>query len=172
MASLNKVQLIGRLGADPEIRSFQSGDKVANLRVATSEKWKDKNTGETKEATEWHSVAIFGDGLVGIVERFTKKGSQVFLEGQLKTRKWQDQSGNDRYTTEIVLRPYAGCLILLDGAQGGQGGQGGGGGVGGGQRSGQSGGQSGGSGFRDDRAGRGGGFGGGFGQELDDDIPF
>lgn len=176
MASLNKVQLIGHLGADPEIRSFQSGDKVANLRVATSETWKDKNTGEKKEATEWHSVAIFGDGLVGIVERYTRKGSKVYLEGQLRTRKWQDQSGNDRYTTEIVLRPFAGSLILLDGAQrdGGQGGGQGGQSRGGGQAGGQS---SGGSGFRDDRAGRGGGFGGGntgggFGGDLDDDIPF
>lgn len=174
--SLNKVQLIGHLGADPEIRSFQSGDKVANLRIATSESWKDKNTGEKKERTEWHTVSIFGDGLVGIVERYTRKGSKVFVEGQLQTRKWQDQSGNDRYTTEIVLRPYAGDLILLGDASGG--------GNGGGQQRQQGGGgQSsgggfggGGSGFRDDRAGKGGwnqgNTGGGFGDDLDDDIPF
>ncbi len=122
MASLNKVQLIGHLGRDPETRSFQSGDRVANFSLATSEKWKDKQTGEAREKTEWHSIAVFGDGLVGIVERFLRKGSKVYLEGQLATRKWQDQAGNDRYTTEIVLRPFNGSLILLDGQNRDQGG--------------------------------------------------
>ncbi|PZQ21152.1 MAG: single-stranded DNA-binding protein [Sphingopyxis macrogoltabida] len=110
--SLNKVIIIGRLGADPETRTFQSGDKVANLRVATSESWKDKQTGEKQERTEWHSVSIFGQ-LADIAERYLNKGSQVYLEGQLQTRKWQDKSGNDRYTTEIVLRPFAGKLVML-----------------------------------------------------------
>lgn len=119
MASLNKVQLIGNLGADPEVKSFNNGGKVCNLRVACSESWKDKNTGEKKEKTEWVSVAIFNDGLVGVAERFLKKGSKVYLEGQLQTRKWQDQSGNDRYTTEVVLQGFGGTLIMLDGAQGG-----------------------------------------------------
>ena len=171
--SLNKVQLIGHLGADPEVRSFQSGDKVANLRIATSESWKDKNTGEKKEATEWHSVAIFGDGLVGVVERYTRKGSKVFIEGQLRTRKWQDQAGNDRYSTEVVLRPYAGQLILLDGANR-DGGQGGGQRDQGGQNENwrQGGGQSGGGLKWDDSNNGPGRSGGGFKDELDDDIPF
>ena len=119
MASLNKVQLIGNLGADPEVRSFQNGGKVCNLRLACSESWKDKNTGEKKERTEWVSVAIFNENLAGIAERFLKKGSKVYLEGKLQTRKWQDQAGNDRYTTEVVLQGYDGAIILLDGAQGG-----------------------------------------------------
>ena len=119
MSSLNKVQLIGNVGADPEIKSFQNGSRVANLRVATSEKWKDKTTGEAKEKTEWHSVAIFNDGLVGIIERFVKKGSKLYIEGQLQTRKWQDASGNDRYSTEVVLQGFGGSIVLLDGAQGG-----------------------------------------------------
>ncbi|KZX90020.1 single-stranded DNA-binding protein, partial [Erythrobacter sp. HI0020] len=133
--SLNKVMLIGNLGADPEIRSFQNGGKVANLRIATSETWKDRNTGERQERTEWHTVAIFSEGLVGVVERFLRKGSKVYIEGQLQTRKWQDQSGNDRYSTEVVLRGLNGTLTMLDGAQGGSGGGGGGqrgGGYGGG----------------------------------------
>lgn len=119
MASLNKVMLIGRLGADPEIKSFQNGGKVANFRLACSESWKDKASGERKEKTEWVSVAVFNDGLVGVVERFLKKGSQCFVEGKLQTRKWQDQSGNDRYTTEVVLQGFGGTLVLLDGKQGG-----------------------------------------------------
>ena len=119
MASLNKVSIIGNLGADPEVRSFQNGGKVANLRVACSESWKDKQTGERKERTEWISVAIHSDGLVGVAERFLKKGSKVYLEGQLRTRKWQDQSGNDRYSTEVVLQGFSASLILLDGKQGG-----------------------------------------------------
>jgi single-strand DNA-binding protein len=121
MASLNKVMLIGNLGADPEIRTFQNGGKVANLRIATSESWKDKATGEKKEKTEWHSVAIFNDGLVGVVERFLKKGSKVYLEGQLQTRKWQDSSGADRYSTEVVLQGFGGTLVMLDGAKTGSG---------------------------------------------------
>ena len=132
--SLNKVMLIGNLGADPEIRSFSNGGRVANLRIATSETWKDKNTGERQERTEWHTVAIFSDGLVNVVERYLKKGSKVFVEGKLQTRKWQDQNGNDRYSTEIVLQGFGGTLTMLDGpngqgqpsGQGGQGGQGGG----------------------------------------------
>lgn len=121
MASLNKVMLIGNLGADPEIKSFQNGGKIANLRVATSESWKDKATGEKKERTEWHSVTVQNEGLVGVVERFLKKGSKVYLEGQLQTRKWQDQSGADRYSTEVVLRGFGGTLVMLDGKPGGGG---------------------------------------------------
>jgi single-strand DNA-binding protein len=124
MASLNKVMLIGNLGADPEIRSFQNGGKVANLRLATSESWKDKTTGERKERTEWHTVAIFNDGLVGVVERFLKKGSKVYIEGQLQTRKWQDKDGADRYSTEVVLQGFGGTLVMLDGAKSSGGGGG------------------------------------------------
>jgi single-strand DNA-binding protein len=113
MSSLNKVSLLGSLGADPEIKSFQNGGRVCNLRLATSERWKDKSTGEQKETTEWHSVSIFSDGLVGVAERFLTKGSKVYIEGQLKTRKWQDASGNDKYSTEIVLNGPKAALILL-----------------------------------------------------------
>ncbi len=120
MSSLNKVQLIGSLGADPEVRSFQNGGRVCNLRIATSESWKDKATGERKERTEWHSVAITSDGLVSVAESYLRKGSKVFVEGQLRTRKWQDQSGNDRYSTEIVLQGYDAKLILLGGKPQGQ----------------------------------------------------
>ena len=116
--SLNKVMLIGNLGADPEIRSFGNGGKVANLRIATSERWKDKNTGEMQERTEWHTVAIFSDGLVNVVERYLSKGSKVFVEGKLQTRKWQDQSGNDRYSTEVVIQGFGGTLTMLDGQSG------------------------------------------------------
>lgn len=115
MSSLNKVQLIGRLGADPEVRSFSNGGKVVNLRLATSETWKDKNTGERKEKTEWHSVAIFNEGIAKVAEQYLKKGSQCYIEGQLETRKWQDQSGADRYSTEVVIRPFAGSLVLIGG---------------------------------------------------------
>ncbi len=167
--SLNKVMLIGNLGADPEIRSFQNGGKVANLRIATSENWKDKNTGEKQERTEWHTVAIFSEGLIGVVERFLRKGSKVYIEGQLQTRKWQDQSGNDRYSTEVVIRGLNGVMTMLDGAPGG----------GGGQRSGGSGGswdQGGGgqqSGSGGDKSSGGSGSGGGSNyDDLDDDIPF
>jgi single-strand DNA-binding protein len=116
--SLNKVMLIGNLGADPEIRSFQNGSKVANLRLATSESWKDKATGERKERTEWHTVAIFGDGLVGVAERYLRKGSKIYIEGALSTRKWQDQSGADRYSTEVVLRGPGAAMTMLDGPPG------------------------------------------------------
>lgn len=164
--SVNKVILVGNLGRDPEIRSFQNGGKVANLRIATSETWKDRNTGERKERTEWHTVAIFNEGLVGVVERYLKKGSKVYVEGALETRKWQDQSGQDRYSTEVVLRGIGGTLTMLDGAGGG--GMGGGG-MGGGRDSG---------GYDDYNQGggsssRGGGQGGGGGRaDYDDEIPF
>jgi single-strand DNA-binding protein len=115
MSSLNKVSLLGSLGADPEVKSFQNGGRVCNLRIATSERWKDKSTGEQKETTEWHSVSIFSDGLVGVAERFLTKGSKVYVEGQLKTRKWQDANGNDKYSTEIVLNGPKASLILLGG---------------------------------------------------------
>ena len=118
--SLNKVTLIGRLGADPEVRRLNSGDAVVNLRVATSETWKDKNTGEKRERTEWHSVVIFNEQLGKVAEAYLRKGSLVYLEGQLQTRKWQDQSGNDRYTTEIVLQRYRGELTMLDGKPDGE----------------------------------------------------
>jgi len=114
MPSLNKVTLIGHLGADPEVRNFQNGGKVVNLRLATSERWKDKSTGERKERTEWHSVAVFAEHPAKYAEQYLHKGSLVYIEGQLETRKWQDQSGTDRYTTEIVIRPYAGELKGLD----------------------------------------------------------
>lgn len=113
--SVNKVIIIGNLGRDPEVRSFPNGGKVCNLRIATSERWKDRNSGESREKTEWHSVAIFSEPLVRIAEQYLKKGSTVYIEGQLETRKWQDQSGADRYTTEVVLRPYKGELTMLGG---------------------------------------------------------
>ncbi|QYU69203.1 single-stranded DNA-binding protein [Leptolyngbya sp. 15MV] len=173
--SLNKVMLIGNLGADPEIRSFQNGGKVANLRIATSETWKDRNTGERQERTEWHTVAIFSEGLVGVVERYLRKGSKVYIEGQLQTRKWQDQSGNDRYSTEVVIRGMNGSLTMLDGAggSGGGGGQRGGGNWdqgGGSQQSGGAGDWRGGGGSG--AGGQGGGAGGANYDDLDDDIPF
>lgn len=124
--SVNKVILVGNLGRDPEVRTFQNGGKVCNLRVATSETWKDKATGERRERTEWHSVAIFSEPLARTAEQYLRKGSKVYLEGQLETRKWQDQSGQDRYTTEVVLRPYTSTMVMLDGR--GDGGGGGGGG--------------------------------------------
>jgi len=168
--SVNKVILIGNLGRDPEVRSFQNGGKVVNLRIATSETWRDKQTGERKERTEWHSVAIFNEGIAKIAEQYLKKGSTVYIEGSLETRKWQDQSGQDKYTTEIVLRPYNGNLTLLGGRDGGsggggyddrggydEGGQGGGGSSSGGGRGGFGGGSSSGGGGRSD---------------MDDEIPF
>ena len=176
--SLNKVMLIGNLGADPEIRSFQNGGKVANLRIATSEQWKDRNTGERQERTEWHTVAIFSEGLVNVVERFLKKGSKVYIEGKLQTRKWQDQNGQDRYSTEVVLRGFDGTLTMLDGPQGGSGGggYGGGGQRGGGSGGGYGGGSGGGGGSSDGGGGwnqGGGGSGGGANyDDLEDDIPF
>ena len=171
--SLNKVMLIGNLGQDPEIRSFQNGGRVANLRIATSERYKDRD-GNMQERTEWHTVAIFSDGLVNVVERYLKKGSKVFVEGQLQTRKWQDQSGNDRYSTEVVLRGFNGTLTMLDGRSGGGGGGdwnnggSGGGSGGGGWNNGGSGGSSGGG----SGSGSGGGSGGSNYDDLDDDIPF
>jgi len=167
MAGVNKVIIVGNLGADPEVRNFQNGGKVVNLRIATSETWRDKASGERKERTEWHSVAIFNEALGKIAEQYLKKGSTVYIEGQLETRKWQDQSGADRYTTEIVLRQFRGELTLLGGrdgaARGGSddrggyddAGYGGGAGAGGGSRSGAQGAAK--SGGRSD---------------LDDEIPF
>jgi len=173
--SVNKVILVGNLGADPEVKSFQNGGRIANLRIATSESWKDKQSGEKKERTEWHSVVLQSDGLVGVAERFLRKGSKVYIEGQLRTRKWQDQSGNDRYTTEISVGGMGGVLTMLDGASGGGGG-------GGGQRSGGGGNDWGGGASSRPAAGGndwGGGHssgtqstGGGFADDLDDDIPF
>ncbi len=170
--SVNKVIIVGNLGADPEVKSFQNGGKVCNLRIATSENWKDKNTGEKQERTEWHSVAIFSEGLAGVAERFLRKGSKVYIEGQLRTRKWQDQSGNDRYSTEVVLQGPGSVLTMLDGAPGG--GQGGGGG-GGGQRAGGGDWGGGGAGSSAPAGGQrsgGSNVGGGFADDLDDDIPF
>ncbi|MEM8980356.1 MAG: single-stranded DNA-binding protein [Pseudomonadota bacterium] len=126
--SVNKVILIGNLGRDPEVRTFQNGGKVCNLRIATSENWKDRNTGERRERTEWHSVAIFSEPLARVAEQYLRKGSKVYLEGQLETRKWQDQSGQDRYSTEVVLRPYTSTLTMLDGRGEGGGAIAGGGG--------------------------------------------
>ena len=164
--SVNKVILIGNLGRDPEVRSFQNGGKVCNLRIATSETWRDRTSGERKERTEWHSVAIFSEGLVKVAEQYLKKGSKVYLEGQLETRKWQDQSGADRYTTEVVLRNFGSTLVMLDGRDGG--GSGGGGGGGGGYDDDRGGGGS----FGGGSGGSGGGSGGGGRSDLDDEIPF
>jgi len=119
MSSVNKVILVGNLGADPEVRSFPNGGQVCSLSVATSESWKDRTTGERKEKSEWHRVSIFSEHLVGLAQQYLRKGSKVYLEGKLETRKWQDQSGQDRYTTEIALRPFAGEMVFLDG-KGGQ----------------------------------------------------
>ncbi|MEM8790508.1 MAG: single-stranded DNA-binding protein [Pseudomonadota bacterium] len=154
--SVNKVILIGNLGADPEVRSFPNGGKVCSLRIATSENWKDRNTGERREKTEWHRVEIYSEPLANVAERYLRKGSKVYLEGQLETRKWQDQSGQDRYTTEVALRPYRSELTMLDSRGEGGGDFGGGGSFG----SGSSGGQVGG--------GEPGGSMGG----MDDEIPF
>lgn len=164
--SINKVILVGNLGADPEVRTFQNGGKVCNLNIATSENWKDKNTGERREKTEWHRVAIFQEGLVRVAEQYLKKGSKVYLEGQLQTRKWQDQSGNDRYSTEVVLQGFNGTLVMLD-ARGSGGG--GGGEYGGGQQGGYGGGDYGGG---QQGGGQQGGSQSGGGSNIDDDIPF
>lgn len=177
--SVNKVILIGNLGADPEIKSFQNGGKIANIRIATSEQWKDRMTGERKERTEWHNVVINGEGLVGVVERYLKKGSKVYIEGSLRTRKWQDRDGNDKYTTEVVIAGMGGTLTMLDGAPGG--GSGGSRSGGGEDSWGSGGGSSGGSGGGWNQGGGsggssgGGGSGGGrppFDDDLDDDVPF
>ncbi|WP_299947886.1 single-stranded DNA-binding protein [uncultured Ruegeria sp.] len=161
--SVNKVILIGNLGADPEVRSFQNGGKVCNLRIATSETWKDRNTGERRDRTQWHTVAIFSEPLVRVAEQYLRKGSKVYIEGQLETRKWQDQSGQDRYSTEVVLRPYRSELTMLDAR--GEGGGGGGGGYGGG------GGQAGG-GYDDPYAGSSSAPAPASGGIDDDEIPF
>ena len=162
--SVNKVILIGNLGRDPEVRSFQNGGKVCNLRIATSETWKDRNTGERREKTEWHSVAIFQEGLVRVAEQYLRKGSKVYIEGQLQTRKWQDQSGQDRYSTEVVLQGFGGTLTMLDGRDGGGGGYGGG--QGGGYDSGP---QDSGYGSGSQGGSQGGGS---SSRDLDDEIPF
>jgi single-strand DNA-binding protein len=164
--SVNKVIIVGNLGADPEVKYFQNGGRICNLRIATSEDWKDRTTGEKKERTEWHSVVLNSDGLVSVAERFLKKGSKVYIEGQLRTRKWQDTLGNDRYTTEVSVAGFDGKLVMLDGPKGGSGGGGSsaGGSSGGGNNWG-----AGGSGS----AGGSSGFGGGdFDNDLDDDVPF
>ena len=163
--SVNKVILIGNLGADPEIRRTQDGRPIANLRLATTESWRDRNSGERRERTEWHRVVIFSEGLCRIVEQYLRKGSKIYVEGQLQTRKWEDQSGQERYTTEVVLQNFNGTLTMLDSRSGGGGGEFGGGGSDFG-RSGpmQGGSSSGGS--------SGGGSGGGFPADMDDDIPF
>lgn len=160
MAGVNKATLLGNLGQDPQSRSFQNGGKVVNLRIATSETWKDRNTGERKERVEWHTVAIFNEGLGNVAEKYLRKGSKVYIEGKLQTRKWQDQSGADRYSTEIVLAGFNDVLVLLDGAD--RGGNGGGGRQQGGSDDGwNSGGSSGGA-----------GRGSAFDSDLDDDVPF
>jgi single-strand DNA-binding protein len=165
--SVNKVILVGNLGNDPEVRNLPSGGKVVNLSVATSEQWRDKNSGERKERTEWHRVVIFSEGLVRVAEQYLRKGSKVYIEGQLQTRKWQDQSGQDKYSTEIVLQGFNSTLTMLDGRGDGEGAQGGGG-------------------FSSPRESSGGGFGGPPARQerrpssapafesgsMDDDIPF
>jgi len=172
--SVNKVILVGNLGRDPESRSFQNGGKVVNLRIATSDSWKDRNSGERREKTEWHSVAIFNENLANTAERFLRKGSKVYLEGQLQTRKWTDQQGQERYSTEVVLQGFNAQLVLLDRREG----------EGGGSRDWDEGGSSfgggggGGGGSSSSGGGLGGGRGGGsrdsdpFGIDLDDDVPF
>ena len=171
--SVNKVIIVGNLGADPEVKSFQNGGRICNLRIATSEDWKDKNTGEKKERTEWHTVVLNSDGLVGVAERFLKKGSTVYIEGSLRTRKWQDASGNDRYSTEVSVAGFDGKLVMLDGAKGGSGGGGGGSNEGWGSGGSSGGGSSGGVQSGNNWQGGSSGFGGGdFDNDLDDDVPF
>ena len=181
--SVNKVIIIGNLGRDPEIRSLGSGDKVANLRIATTESWRDKASGERKEKTEWHSVVIFNENIIRVAEQYLKKGSSVYVEGALQTRKWQDKDGQDRYSTEIVVNKFRGELTMLGGRgdASSMGGDEDGGGYGGGRSSG-----GGGGGWnRDSQSDRGGGYGGGgrsgggssgpkesFPADLDDEIPF
>ncbi|MBY5328235.1 single-stranded DNA-binding protein [Rhizobium leguminosarum] len=166
--SVNKVILIGNVGADPEIRRTQDGRPIANLRIATSETWRDRNSGERREKTEWHTVVVFNEGLCKVVEQYVKKGAKLYIEGQLQTRKWQDQQGQDRYSTEVVLQGFGSTLTMLDGR-----------GEGGGASSGRGGG-AGGNDYGDDYGApaassppsRGGGGGGNFSRDLDDDIPF
>ncbi|WP_374944892.1 single-stranded DNA-binding protein [Sphingomonas sp.] len=180
--SVNKVILVGNLGKDPESRSFQNGGKVVELRIATSESWKDRNSGERKEKTEWHTVKVFNEGLANVAEKYLRKGSKVYIEGALTTRKWQDQSGADRYSTEVTLQGFNSVLTMLDGPGGNQGG-GGGGARGGGDEDWASGGNDFGRGAGSGggraapaagNAGGRGGFiqGGGFADDLDDDVPF
>jgi len=159
--SVNKVILIGNLGADPEIRRTQDGRPIANLRIATSESWRDKNTGERKEKTEWHRVVVFNEGLCKVIEQYVKKGAKLYIEGALQTRKWTDQSGQEKYSTEVVLQGFNSVLTMLDGKGGGGGSSSGGGG----------------GDFGEDDFGGGGGrsSGGGkanFTQDLDDEVPF
>lgn len=166
--SVNKVILVGNLGRDPEVRFTQDNKKIVNLNLATSDSWKDKNTGEKRERTEWHRVVIFSDGLANIAEKYLRKGSKVYIEGQLQTRKWQGQDGQDKYTTEVVLQGFNCAMTMLDGPGGGSGGgSGGGGNYGGGSGGYDSGPSSGGSG-----GDFGGGSGAAPGAELDDEIPF
>ncbi|MGO7088416.1 single-stranded DNA-binding protein [Rhizobium leguminosarum] len=166
--SVNKVILVGNVGADPEIRRTQDGRPIANLRIATSETWRDRNSGERREKTEWHTVVVFNEGLCKVVEQYVKKGAKLYIEGQLQTRKWQDQQGQDRYSTEVVLQGFGSTLTMLDG-------RGEGGGASGGRGS-----AAGGNDYGDDYGApapasspsRGSGGGGNFSRDLDDDIPF
>jgi single-strand DNA-binding protein len=174
--SVNKVILVGNVGADPEIRRTQDGRPIANLRIATSETWRDRNSGERREKTEWHTVVVFNEGLCKVVEQYVKKGAKLYIEGALQTRKWQDQQGQDRYSTEIVLQGFNSTLTMLDGR-----GEGGGASEGGG-RGGRGGGNDFGGGYGGDdygqsapsssSSGRGSSGGGNFSKDLDDDIPF
>jgi single-strand DNA-binding protein len=178
--SVNKVILIGNVGADPEIRRTQDGRPIANLRIATSESWRDRNSGERREKTEWHSVVVFNEGLCKVVEQYVKKGAKLYIEGALQTRKWQDQTGNDRYSTEIVLQGFNSTLTMLDG-RGGDGGGARGGDFGGGDSfgGGNSGGGNFGGGYDQSSSSRSGGSSsrggqpaGNFSNDMDDDIPF
>lgn len=173
--SVNKVILIGNVGADPEIRRTQDGRPIANLRIATSETWRDRNSGERKEKTEWHTVVVFNEGLCKVVEQYVKKGAKLYIEGQLQTRKWQDQTGNDRYSTEIVLQGFNSTLTMLDGrgeGGGAGGGRSGGGDFGGGNDYGSGGGYDQQSSPRGGSSRGGGQPSGGFSNDMDDDIPF
>jgi len=175
--SVNKVILIGNVGADPEIRRTQDGRPIANLRIATSETWRDRNSGERKEKTEWHTVVVFNEGLCKVVEQYVKKGAKLYIEGQLQTRKWQDQTGNDRYSTEVVLQGFNSTLTMLDGRGEGSG-RSGGGDFGGGNDYGSGGGSGYGGGYDQHSSSRGGSSrgssqpSGGFSNDMDDDIPF
>ncbi|WP_430512408.1 single-stranded DNA-binding protein [Pannonibacter phragmitetus] len=188
--SVNKVILVGNLGADPEIRRTQDGRPIANLRIATSETWRDRGSGERRERTEWHRVVIFNEGLCKIAEQYLRKGAKVYIEGQLQTRKWQDQSGQERFSTEVVLQGFNSALTMLDGrGEGGgsggggalpdygsgggyDGGSSGGGSYGGGSGGGYGGGSSGGGGYGGGSSGGSGGPAGGYGGGMDDEIPF
>jgi len=160
--SVNKVILIGNLGADPEVRHMQDGRPVVNLSVATTDSWKDRNTGERRERTEWHRVVIFSEGLARVAEQYLRKGSKVYLEGSIQTRKWQDQSGNDKYTTEIVLQGFNSTLTMLDSRSGG----------GGAMRDNAGGFDSGGGASSGPASSGGSKESGGFAQDMDDEIPF